>query len=84
VTAARAAQTSVLELRYEDLAADPEAVAGRLASYLGGPEDELAAALGRAHGSSVGRYRGALDEQQLVDVLDEAGELLRELGYLVD
>jgi len=84
VTAARAAQTPVLDLRYEDLSADPGAVAGRLASYLGAPEDELAAALGRAHGSSVGRHRRDLDEQQLADVVSEAGELLRELGYLGD
>jgi hypothetical protein len=84
VSAARAAQTPVLELRYEDLSTDPGAVAGRLASYLGAPEDALAAVLGRAHGTSVGRHRRDLDEQQLADVLDEAGELLRELGYLRD
>jgi hypothetical protein len=82
VSAARAAQTPALELRYEELAADPAAVAGRLASYLGAPEDELTSALSRAHGSSVGRYRNDLDEQQLADVLAEAGDLLRELGYL--
>lgn len=82
VSAARAAPAPVLEFRYEELAADTAAVAGRLASYLGAPEGELTAALSRAHGSSVGRYRNDLDEQQLADVLAEAGDLLRELGYL--
>ena len=40
-----------------------------------------AAALGRAHASSVGRYRTDLSAEQLADVEDEAGTLLRELGY---
>ena len=84
VTAARGAQAPVLELRYEDLSADPAAVAAALASFLGAPEHALATALGSAHSTSVGRYRSDLDAQQLADVLDEAGELLRELGYLGD
>ena len=33
---------------------------------------------------SVGRYRDDLGEEQLEDVLAEAGELLRELGYTGD
>ena len=82
VTAARGARTPVLELRYETLSAEPDAVARKLASYLGAPEDALTTALGRAHGTSVGRHRRDLDEEQLADVLDEAGDLLRELGYV--
>ena len=84
VTAARSARTPVLELRYEQLSADPAGVAARLAAYLGAPERALTTALGRAHGASVGRYRRDLDDEQLADVLDEAGDLLRELGYLAD
>ena len=84
VTAARTAGTPLLELRYEALSADPDAVAGELASYLGAPQDALATALGRAHRTSVGRYRRDLDHEQLADVVSEAGDLLRELGYLVD
>ena len=57
-------------------------MARELASYLDAPADALAAALGRAHDSSVGRYRKDLTAEQLADVLAEAGELLRELGYL--
>jgi hypothetical protein len=53
-----------------------------LAPHLDAPEDALASALGRAHASSVGRYRRDLDEEQLADVLAEAGSLLAELGYL--
>jgi hypothetical protein len=82
VTAARTARAPALELRYETLAAQPAAAARELASYLGAPEDALTTALGRAHRASVGRYRRDLDGEQLADVLDEAGDLLRELGYV--
>ena len=57
-------------------------VAGGLAEYLDAPAEPLAAALVEAHGSSVGRYRHDLDAAQLAEVEEEAGELLRELGYL--
>ena len=82
VTAARSAAPSPLELRYENLSGDPAGTARELASYLDAPKDELAAALGRAHRGSVGRYRHDLDDKQLADVEAEAGELLRDLGYL--
>ena len=82
VTAARTAQPAALELRYEELAADPSSIAHKLAEHLQVPEAHLAIALGRAHGTSVGRYRDDLDEDQLRDVLVEAGDLLRELGYV--
>ncbi len=81
VTAARAAGALVHEIRYERMTEDPVAVAAELAGYLGAPEAELRAALGRTHSESVGRYRRELTREQLTDVLDEAGDLLRELGY---
>ena len=81
VTAARAAE-GALEVRYEDLAIDPAAVAASLARHLEVPVEPLAAALGRAHASSVGRYRSELSAEQLEDVEAEAGALLRELGYV--
>ena len=84
VTAARAAQVTALELRYEELAADPTSAAHKLAAHLDTPEDQLAAALAQAHRSSVGRYRDDLNEDQLEDVLAEAGDLLRDLGYTED
>ncbi|MGH3110133.1 MAG: sulfotransferase, partial [Gaiellaceae bacterium] len=82
VTAARSTSARPLEVRYEELAANPAAVAASLAPQLDAPEDALAVALGRAHGTSVGRYRRDLDEEQLADVMAEAGDLLRELGHL--
>jgi len=82
VTAARGAKPAALEVRYEELAADPTSVARELAVHLGAPKEALAPVLGRAHGTSVGRYRDDLTEEQLGDVLAEAGELLRELGYV--
>jgi hypothetical protein len=82
VTAARSAETIPFELRYEALAADPVAAAAELASYLDAPVDELATALAEVHSGSIGRYARDLDANQLADVEAEAGELLRELGYL--
>jgi hypothetical protein len=81
VEAARAAD-GVLELRYEQLAADPRAIAEELAVAIGAPLVPLAAALENAHASSVGRFRSDLTPDQLHEVEEEAGRLLRELGYL--
>ena len=80
VTAAREAE-GALEVRYEVLATDPAVVAASLADHLGVPGEPLGGALGRAHASSVGRYRAELSAEQLQDVEAEAGALLRELGY---
>ena len=82
VTAARTASVSLLEVRYEQLARDPVGVAELVGAHLEAPVAPLAAALERAHAGSVGRYERDLDESELADVLDEAGELLRELGYV--
>ena len=80
VTAARVAE-GALEVRYEDVTVDPGGVAAPLADHISAPPEPLIAALGRAHASSVGRYRTDLSAQQLADVEEEAGALLRELGY---
>lgn len=82
VSAVRGAETPVTEVRYERLVAEPDAVAAELAAALDAPAEPLAAALRGAHAASVGRHRRDLREEELADVLDEAGGLLRELGYL--
>lgn len=84
VTAARATEPAALEVRYEELASSPATVAHTLAAHLDAPENALASALTRAHGTSVGRYRDDLGAEQLEDVLAEAGDLLRELRYTRD
>jgi Sulfotransferase family len=82
VTAARAGPAERLhEVRYERLAEDPEGTAADLAEALGAPMRPLAEALGAAHASSIGRFRAELTPEQLTDVEEEAGPLLRELGY---
>ena len=81
VTAARAADVPVLELRYEQMAENPAAVAAALAGHVDAPIEPLASALELAHAGSVGRYRRDLTAEQLADVEAEAGGLLRELGY---
>jgi hypothetical protein len=82
VTAARSADVPMLEVRYEGLARDPAAVAELIGAHLEAPVAPLAAALERAHAGSVGRYERDLDASQLADVLAEASDLLRELGYV--
>ena len=82
VSAARGVGPTALELRYEELAANPAVAAAKLAEHLDASGDAVAAALARAHDTSVGRYRDDLTPEQLEDVLAETGDLLRELGYV--
>ena len=82
LTAARVRTADVVEVRYEQMAEDPDSFADALAPRLGIRSDALAAALRAVHASSVGRYRTDLSDDQLADVLAEAGDLLRELGYV--
>jgi len=79
VSAARSGD--VFELRYEDLAADPERAAATLGEQLGVEAAVLLAPLSHVHARSVGRYRRDLTADQLRDVEREAGPLLAELGY---
>jgi len=81
VTAARTVPERTHELRYEDLVSDPTMVATTLAEYLDLQPEPLAASLSQAFDSSVGRWRRDLSPDQLRDIEEEAGELLRELSY---
>jgi hypothetical protein len=79
VEAARASMSErMLEVRYEALAGD----AARIAAFLDAPPDRLHRALDGFRDSSIGRWRRDLTPEQLADVEAEAGELLRELGYM--
>jgi hypothetical protein len=79
VSAVLESGVAVHEVRYEGLATG--ATAEQLADALGAPPTAVAAALGQAHVSSVGRYKRDLTSEQLAEVEAEAGDLLRELGY---
>jgi Sulfotransferase family len=81
VAAARAAPEHTLEVRYEEVAADPGVAAERIAARLETDPAPLAEALAAVHGRSVGRWRRDLTSDQLEDIEREAGPLLRELGY---
>ena len=81
VTAARAAPEHTLEIRYEEIAADPATAAEAIAARLETEPGPLADALAAVHARSVGRWRRDLTPEQLDDVEREAGPLLRELGY---
>lgn len=80
--AALAGRADAIEVRYEELTADPDATGARLAAFLQAPEPELSRALRAVHGESVGRWQNELTPEQVADVVAEAGPLLDELGYL--
>ena len=81
LAAASQHEKRTLELRYEELSTDPGASAERLAGHLGLDRQLLTASLAAARDRSVGRWRRDLTPEQLEDVEQEAGPLLRELGY---
>jgi Sulfotransferase family len=81
LSAARAAAPTALEVRYEELAADPSATATRIAEHIDADPEPLARALSEMHADSVARWRRDLTVEQVADVEAEAGPLLRELGY---
>ena len=64
-------QTSYFDCRAQT---EVEAIAVPLADHLGVAVEPLAAALGRAHASSVGRYRSDLSAEQLAEVEHERSE----------
>ena len=77
VSAVSESGVDVHEVRYEALGE----AAGPLSRALGCDQDALAAALGRAHSDSIGRYRRDLSPEELVEVEAEAGLLLAASGY---
>ena len=81
LAARRATAPAALEVRYEELAADPSAMAVRIAAHVEADAEPLARALGAVHADSVGRWRRDLTPEQLADVEAEAAPLLRELDY---
>lgn len=81
VTAARARSERRVEVRYEQIVAEPELAARLVAEVLHVDPEPLARAFAATHARSVGRWRRELSEEQLAEVEREAGNLLRELGY---
>jgi len=79
--AASAGAPHALQVRYEELAADPAAAASRIAAHIDADVEPLTEALRAMHAESVGRWRRDLTPEQVADVEAEAGPLLRELGY---
>jgi hypothetical protein len=74
------------ELRYEDLVTSSERHAELLLDFLGIRDErsrtEFRSALGQAHTTSLTSWREELSPPQLVEIEDEAGPLLRSLGYV--
>jgi hypothetical protein len=81
VTAAGAAPERTVEVRYEQLVAEPAAAAAPVAAALGVDPDLVTDAFARAHDTSAGRWRRDLTPEQLADVEREAGAQLVSLGY---
>ena len=57
VTAAQGAPSSTVDVRYEELAADPETASEPLAAHIGADPVLLAQALGGMHAESIGRWQ---------------------------
>ncbi len=74
------------ELRYENLVSQPEQEAQKLLHYLGiqssVSSQKLHEAFAQAMATSVGGWKRELSEAQLQQVNQEAGYLLKELGYI--
>lgn len=81
VTAARRVPENTIEVRYEELAANPAAAAAPLAAHIGADPVLLAGALADMHAESVGRWERNLTREQVADVESEAGELMKVLKY---
>jgi len=81
VTAARRVPENTIEVRYEELAANPAAAAARLAAHIGADPVLLAGALADMHAESVGRWERNLTREQVADVESEAGGLMKVLKY---
>jgi len=81
VTAARRAPANTVEVRYEELAADPAETSRALAGHIGADPFLLAGALADMHAESVRRWERNLTPEQVADVEAEAGELMQTLGY---
>jgi hypothetical protein len=74
----------VIEVRYEDVVTDPMTAAEALAGFLDATPAGLQAlreGLAGARSSSVGRWREALDQDQVIEVENEIRPLLTRLGY---
>jgi len=81
VLAARSMPARTIEVRYEEIVAEPSAAAESVAEFLGTDTEPLTRGFREVHSRSVGRWRQDLDERQVEEVERQAGELLSELGY---
>lgn len=74
-----------LELRYEELVTQPTEAAGAVLDFLEiaapGSRRQFTAALERADPRSVGSWKRRFGEDEMAEIEDEAGLLLRQLGY---
>jgi Sulfotransferase family len=81
VTAAATCPERTVDLRYEQLVADPTGAAGPLAEALGVDTDRVADLFSRVHDRSAGRWHRDLKPDELADVEREAGAALVAAGY---
>jgi hypothetical protein len=74
-----------LEVRYEELVANPAATAEGVLDFLGITAEpsrrRFTAAMERADGRSVGAWRRRFSESEVAEIEAEIGPLLRKLGY---
>jgi hypothetical protein len=81
VTSAAAVPGRTVELRYEQLVAEPSAAAVPVGEAIGVDPALVAERFAQVHDRSAGRWRRDLTADELADVEREAGEALAALGY---
>jgi hypothetical protein len=73
------------EIKYEDLVAQPEAIATQLLDFMAIDNSDsrqiFQQAIAKVRPDSVGRWQKQLNAQQLLEIEAEAGALLHQLGY---
>ena len=76
----------VFEIQYEQLVSAPAVQADRLLDFLGISSDASRGlfheAVGKASPTSVGNWKRGLSDEQLAEIEQEAGDLLRQLNYV--
>ncbi|WP_038015989.1 sulfotransferase [Synechococcus sp. PCC 7335] len=76
----------LLEVRYESFGSDPVGEADKIMDFLGIKDENsrrsFEAAVSTFNASLTEQWKQQLNEQQLAEIYDESGELLRQLHYL--
>ncbi len=84
--AAHLSSTQYLELRYEKLVANPVVEAAKLLDFLEIIDSKSRSIfyneISKVQSNSVGRWKMELSNEQLAEIYNESGKILKKLGYV--